>query len=107
MLNGVIVAFGAPRARFAYPVAFVANGTKSFATMTTPEKLSSFSSARYASIEPLAVGARPGSFCEVTQLATSMAAAANGLRRGIGTTSDAAAARHRPLVVFRGRGTGG
>src|SRR5437667_6674405 len=43
MLKFVPVAFGDPRALSAKPVAFVANGTKSFATSTTPENSSAFS----------------------------------------------------------------
>src|SRR5258707_6738461 len=88
MLKGVIVAFGAPRARSAYPVAFVANGTKSFATRTTPEKLSSFSSVRYAPIEAVALGVVDGWSCDVTQLART-SAAIRGRKRVTETPSGA------------------
>src|SRR5437870_4801195 len=43
MLKFVPVAFGDPRALSAKPVAFVAKGTKSFATRPPPENWSAFS----------------------------------------------------------------
>src|SRR5882762_8352954 len=103
MLKGVIVAFGPPCARSAYPVALVANGTKSLATMIAPEKLSSFSSARYASmattadVEEVWFGPVP----EVTQLAVKVSAARTAVNLFNGTPSDARGVPPRPRATFR------
>jgi len=81
----------------------VANGTKSFATMIAPEKLSSFSSARYASIATTAYVEEVwfGPFPEVTQRAVKVSAARTAMSLFNGTPSDARAVPPRPRARFR------
>src|SRR2546423_11449430 len=105
MLNGVIVAFGAPRARSAYPVALLANGTKSFATRIAPEKLASLSSARYALMPALIVGASGPALPDVRQLVAKIRAASDEASPFTEIPSDARGVPHPLPARSRSPGT--